>query len=356
MLDRLNALDPIPDVPAERQALIDGARQFGDGCQANASDLLPFMRTEDAARDMDRIRAALGDSKLTYLGFSYGTFLGATYAGLFPTKVRALVLDGALDPTLSFVDRTTTQAVGFSEAFTRFLEDCAARASCPFHNGGDPQGAYDALMAQIDAQPLPATATGDSRPVGPGEAFTGVVAAMYDQSTWSVLAQGLKLAQNGDGSILLLLADSYNRRAADGTYENIASANNAVNCADYIAPTEVAAYVALAPKLEKLAPRFGEAVAYGSMTCAFWPFHPSQDPGLITAKGAPPILVVGSTGDPATPYEWAVKLAKQLDSGVLLTRRGEGHTAYGGKSGCIDAAVDTYLITLKPPADGTVCG
>ena len=355
-MDRLNAIDPIPDdSPAELTAIIDGAKTFDAGCEANSGSLLPFMTTVDAAKDMDLIRQALGDAKLTYLGFSYGTFLGSTYANLFPDRVRAFVLDGAIDPTLSFVDRTVQQAEGFAGAFSRFLAYCASRPTCQFYNGGHPQAAYDALVAQIDRAPLPARATGDPRPVGPGEAFTAVVAALYDQSSWPVLAQGLALAQRGDGSILLLLADAYNERHPDGTYTNIFAANAAVNCADYTAPTDVATYEQLAPRVEALAPRFGEAVVYGSIGCAFWPLHPTRDPVAPTAKGAPPILVVGTTGDPATPYEWAVKLAKELDSGVLLTRKGEGHTAYGGKSVCIDTTVDAYLISLSVPSAGTVC-
>ncbi len=353
-MDKLNDLDPSPDTPAEQKALIDAARQFDAACQANSSDLLPHMSTADAARDMDLIRAAVGDPKMTYLGFSYGTFLGATYAGLFPDHVRAFVLDGALDPTLTFDQRNETQAVSFAQTFNRFLEFCASDKTCQFRNGGKPGPAFDALMARIDKTPLPATAIGDPRTVGPGLAFTGMLAALYSRSTWDILGQGLALAQKGDGSILLLLADSYNERQPDGSYHNVSAANNAVNCLDYVAPTDPAAYQAQAPELEKEAPRFGEVVAYSGLTCAFWPVHPTSDPGVITAAGAPPIVVVGTTGDPATPYDWAVKLAGQLRSGVLLTREGEGHTAYG-TSDCINSAVDTYLIDLTVPANGTTC-
>ena len=355
-MDRLNEIDGNPGTdPARIQAIIDGDKAFDAGCVANSGALLPFMTTIDAAKDMDLIRQALGDSKLTYLGFSYGTFLGSTYANLYPTRVRAFVLDGAIDPTLSFTDRTVQQAESFSAALNAFLADCASHATCNFYNGGHPQAAFTALMAQIEQAPLPALATGDPRPVGPAEADTAVAAAMYDQSSWPVLAQGLALAQRGDGSILLLIADSYNERHPDGTYTNLFPANAAVNCADYTVPLDLTTYEQLAPKVEALAPGFGASSVYGSLGCVFWPFHPAHDPVAPTAKGAPPILVVSTTGDPATPYEWGVKLAKELDSGVLLTRKGQGHTAYGGKSACIDAAVDAYLISLTVPKAGTVC-
>lgn len=353
-LDRLNALDPTPETPAERLALIDGAKEFVAACTKNSGDLLPFMSTADAARDMDRLRAALGEARLTYLGFSYGTYLGTVYAALFPTRVRALVLDGAVDPAQSFDQRNEAQAAGFARALNAFLDDCKTRPACAFYNGGKPADAFDALMRRIDSEPLPAVAIADKRPVGAGEAFTGVLAALYAQAAWPALAQGLALAQRGDGSVLLLLADSYNQRQPDGSYKNVAAANNAVNCLDNVVPTDVRAYDAMVPALERVAPRFGAAIAYSGLSCAFWPVHPARDTGAIAAAGAPPILVVGTTGDPATPYQWAVNLAGELESGVLLTRKGEGHTAYG-ESPCIERHVDRYLISLDVPPPDTTC-
>ena len=353
-MDRLDELDQDPTTTSGQNALISGAKTFDAGCEANSGALLPFMTTIDAAKDLEQIRIALGEPKLTYLGFSYGTFLGSTYANLYPGHVRAFVLDGAVDATLPFATSIAGQAQGFAGAFSRFLADCASRPSCAFYNNGRPGPAYDALMTRITQSPLPATAMGDPRPVGEGEALTGVITALYDQTAWPILAQGLALAQTGDGSILLELADTYYERNADGTYANISSANAAVNCADSVVPTNIATYEALARQLSAQNPRFGAAAVYSSLDCAFWPFHPSHDPVAPVATGAPPILVVGTTGDPATPYAWAQKLAKELSSGVLLTRTGEGHTAYG-KSACIDGLVDAYLLTLAVPAAGTVC-
>ena len=353
-MDTLNELDLFPTTAAQRTALFDGAKTFDSGCEAHSGALLPFLTTVDAAKDMEQIRIALGDPKLTYLGFSYGTFLGSTYADLFPGNIRALVLDGAVDATLSYTAGLQQQTKSFAGSFTRFLAACAADTSCPFYNGGQPGPAYDRLMASIEANPLPATELGDPRLVGPSEAFIGTITALYDQSAWPILEQGLALAQAGDGSILLELADTYFERDASGTYANISAANTAVNCADYVAPTDPATYVALANQLETQIPRFGEPSVYFSLNCAYWPFHPSHDPVAPTAKGAPPIVVIGTTGDPATPYSWAQKLAGELSSGVLLTRTGEGHTAYG-KSDCIDGLVDAYLLTLAVPKTGTVC-
>ena len=352
--DQLYELDPTPDTPAERQAIIDATKAFDAACEAHSGELLPHMTTADAARDMDRIRAAVGDRKLTYLGFSYGTFLGTVYAGLFPTQVRALALDGAIDPTLTFEQGSISQAKGFAVAFQHFLADCASRPSCEFYHGGKPQPAFDALMASIDAHPLPATFLKDPRPVGTWLATTGVIEALYAKQLWPLLAQGLALAERGDGSILLYLADQYSMRQPDGTYKNLLSAFVAVNCVDYLSPSDISGYEALLPKLKQASPEFGEATLYESLQCLYWPVRATKDPGVIKAEGAPPILVVATTGDPATPYEQGVALAKELSSGVLLTRVGDGHTAYG-ESACIDAKVDAYLIDLTVPPDKTTC-
>ena len=353
-MDRMIALDPIPTTAAERQAIVSAAKSFDAACVAHSASLLPFMSTVDAAKDMDVIRKALGDAKLTYLGFSYGTFLGSTYANLYPTRVRAFVLDGAVDPTLSFVDSLTQQAESFSANLDAFFSACSTSPSCAFSNGGQPKAAFDALMARISRSPLPALAAGDPRPVTLGVALTGVTAALYDASAWPALAQGLALAQAGDGSILLQLADSYDQRNPNGTFSNIAAANTATTCDDSIVPTSVSFYEQLATTLERKAPWFGANEAYSGLECAFWPFHPAHDPVTPRAAGAPPIVVIGTTGDPATPYQWAVKLAGELQSGVLLTRVGQGHTAYG-QSQCIDTAVDAYLISLTVPNSGTRC-
>jgi len=353
-LDHFLALDATPDDAAELATLIDGAKEFTAGCERRNADLLPFVGTENVARDLDRIRQAIGDEKLTYVGFSYGTMIGAMYAERFPDRVRALVLDGAVDPTLDLERFRSGQAVAFEGAFDRFVAWCAGDGSCLFHGGGKPGAAFDALMAQIEREPLRALRIRDRRLVGPTYAWSAVAGALYAREAWPVLAGALALAERGDGSLMLLLADPYNGRRPHAGYSNLIDANTAVVCLDFPGPRSVEPYEELAASLASAAPRFGSLLAYTDVDCAFWPVAPDRVPAPIAAPGAPPIVVVGTTGDPATPYDWAVALADQLDSGVLVTYKGEGHTAYG-KSTCVDKAVDAYLLKLAVPKDGLVC-
>jgi pimeloyl-ACP methyl ester carboxylesterase len=310
--------------------------------------------TVSAARDMDLIRAAVGDAKLTYLGFSYGTFLGQTYAHLFPTKVRALALDGVLDPSLSANDLLLAQLVGFERNLEAFLADCKARRSsatpCAYAASGDPTTKLDALMTRLDSTPLPV----GKRALTRGLAITGVLLGLYSESFWPALDKALTAADSGNGVILLQLADCYLARNADGTYDNETDANWAVNCLDRPVSTDIATYDALGPTYAKASPLFGPAFQYSNMGCAYWPVKPTGHAGPLTADGAPPILLVGGTDDPATPYAWAQAVNQQLAGSVLLTRQGNGHTSYDA-SACAHAAIDDYLINLTLPAPGTVC-
>ena len=351
-LDALYHPDPSPDTAAERQALADVSRQFARACGEKGGRLLPFISAEPVARDMDEIRKALGEAKLTYLGFSYGTYLGAMYAELFPANVRALVLDGPVDPTLKAEEWQKQQAVGFEEALQAFLADCAGNKSCAFYSNGAPGAAFDALMAKIDAGPLPIA--GEARTLGPGEASLAVTGALYSRTSgWPRLARGLAAAQKGDGGLLMELSDGYLDRDKSGHYSNFMEIYRAVSCVDLAFPRDVAAYEALAADFVKVAPHFGAELAYEHLDCAFWPVPPAA-PRTIRGKGAGPILVVGTTRDPATPYRWAEALSRQLEGAALLTREGDGHTAFGS-SRCIQAAVETFLIDLKAPSAGTVC-
>jgi pimeloyl-ACP methyl ester carboxylesterase len=312
--------------------------------------LLPFVGTINAARDMDLIRQAVGDSKLTYLGFSYGSLLGATYAGLFPTHIRALVVDGALDPALDPVTATDQQSAALDHALTDFFTYCTTTPSCPWKPGGNPRAAFDALMTSIRNHPL---AVGN-RTVGAGEAFVGVVTPLYSRQSWPDLAIALQRAFEGDGSVLLQFFDSYTQRRADGTYPDTAAANSAVNCADQSWPTDLSVFPTLATTAAADAPEFGVANLYSGVLCSVWPFHSTLKPAPITAAGSPPLVVVGSTHDPITPYSWSQSLARELQHGVLLTRDGEGHTAYQAST-CIQGYVDAYLINLTVPPAGTTC-
>ncbi len=349
--------DPDPRTAAQRQGLLAADRAFAEACGRNAGELLAAVTTENAARDLERLRAALGDERLTYVGFSYGTFLGAAYAAAFPQHVRALVLDAAVDPSLDLAGRLAGQAASFEGALDRFLADCARRPACTFHQGGRPAQAFERIVAGLQRAPLPAIAVGGGRTATESSAWTAILGALYTPGFgWPYLAEALQLAAQGDGSLLLAASDALEGRKPDGEYTNLVEANTAIDCADEPGPSDPAAFDRLAAQLAAPAPRVGRVLAYSGLICATWPVRSMRRPARLAIGGLPPVVVVGATGDPATPYAWAVSLAKQLGSGVLLTRRGEGHTSYGRGDTCIDGAVDAYLLRLAPPKAGTVCG
>ncbi len=352
-LDRYFHLDPAPTDAAGLTAIDDGNRMLAAGCERRSGRVLPHVATVVAARDMDRVRGALGDAKLSYLGYSYGTSIGASYLDQFPTHVRAMVLDGAIDPTLRWDQYLTGQSKGFDIALRAFLADCQAKA-CAFRaaTSGDLGAAYDALAARVKSQPLPGDAT---RTVGAGEFSLGVAAGLYSKANgWPAIATALAAAEKGDGKVLLALSDSYLERSPTG-YANVSEANFAVNCLDRPWPRQDAPYVALAKQVGKDYPRFGPAIALSGLGCAVWPVPPASTPKPVTGKGAPPVVVVGTTRDPATPYAWAQSLAHQLATGVLLTHEGDGHTAYRSSAPtCLTTPIDHYLLTGDAPA-ATTC-
>ncbi|KOV73666.1 proteinase [Streptomyces sp. AS58] len=359
-MDQYTLTDVTPDDQREVDGLAGEYRKFAEGCGRQSPKLLRHLSTVEAARDMDVLRAVLGDKKLTYVGASYGTFLGATYAGLFPQRVGRLVLDGALDPSLSSRRLNLDQTAGFETAITAFAKDCAQQTDCPL---GGPKTTPEqvgqnlrAFLDNLDARPLP-TGDADGRKLTESIATTGVIAAMYDEAAWQQLRDALASAmQQNDGAGLLLLSDSYYERDAAGEYSNLMYANAAVNCLDlppaFETPDEVRRAL---PAFEKASPVFGKTLAWAALNCAYWPVAPAGEPHRIEAKGAAPIVVVGTTRDPATPYHWAKALAGQLSSGRLLTRDGDGHTAYGRGSTCIDRTINAYLLRGTAPADGTRC-
>ena len=343
--------DPSPDTPAENQVLIDRAQDFDDACEKADGPMLAHISTMDTTRDMDRVREALGEQTISYMGFSYGSELGAIYGTLFPEHIRAMVLDGAIDPDLDGIETARAQAIGAEHALDAFLADCSAHRTCSFNNRGNAEGAFDALMAQLDTDPLPPPDEG--RPeVGQGVAFNGVIAALYSQDLWPSLADALSDAQHGNGDGLLALSDSYLERSDNGTFSNTIEAFIAISCLDDPVPRDLGAYAALSDEFAKLAPRLGRSFASGYQ-CALWPVPPQPTP-TATGAGAPPILIVGTTGDPFTPLAQTRDLADAMESGVLLVREGEGHTAYG-EDKCVDDAIDAYLLDLTVPADGTRC-
>ena len=351
-LQELVAVDPDPDNDAEWEAAKDASREFAEGCAEDFGEILPHVGTKNVARDMDAIRAALGEEKLNYVGYSYGTSIGGVYADMFPDRIRAMVLDGGTDLSLGFEDANRTQMIGFERAFEAYLADCRAR-SCSLASNGDPRDAVNEIVARAEEAPIPADDA--DRPAGPGEVQLGIISAMYSKLTWNSLTRALEQALAGDGSGLVKLTDSYLQRDGDGDYPNLIEANASVNYVDSECPKDPEAYRALGDKYAKDAPTFGRSAATSGLSCAYWQAEP--DPvDTPEGKGAPPIIVIATTNDPATPYEWGVALSEQLESGVLVTHRGEGHTIYAQGNACIDDVVNAYLLTLAVPAAGTTCG
>ncbi|GGD83544.1 alpha/beta hydrolase [Microbacterium murale] len=325
---------------------------FADACEANSNGILPYITTVNSARDMDLIRAVLGDKQLNYLGYSYGTFLGATYAELYPEKAGRLVLDGAIDPAVPGLEVGATQAIGFEAALRAYMQDCLDSGSCPFNGTVDEAMAdLGALLASVDRTPLK---NDDGRMLGADSLMTAIIAALYSADSWDFLTQALDETLQGDPYSAFYLADFYNERE-DGVYlSNSSEAFTAYNCMDYPVEDDQAAEDATMAKIEAAAPTIAPYWS-GPDTCAVWPYPPTGTRGAIHAEGAGPILVVGTTNDPATPYEWSVSLAEQLEEGVLITRVGEGHTGYNKGNTCVDEAVEAYFLDDAVPEADLEC-
>ena len=347
--DETFALDPDPASQDQFDEVVALNKRIAEGCGRKYGEQLPLFSTEQAARDMDAIRTAVADAKLTYLGYSYGTLLGATYAQLFPKNIRASVLDGAVDPEQGFVAGAETQAKGFERAFGNFTAWCAQTPQrCPI--APDARGAITDAMAKAESSPVSGK---DGRDATAGWIFLAVVSSLYTQTGWQALARAVDRLQAGDAEGIFDLADQYAHRNPDGTYSNMFDANLTVNCADTDKAPTVERVRQLQGEWRKKYPMFGASLAIGMLPCTFWPGQ--RDPYPVgPATGAPPIVVVGTTGDPATPYENTADLAGMLGTGQVLTWEGEGHTAYPNTA-CITTAVDRYLIDLTVPRAGLRC-
>jgi pimeloyl-ACP methyl ester carboxylesterase len=352
--DAFTQTDPDPDDPAEVTALRRSMTELGQACVKRSGSLAAHVSTVEAAKDMDVVRALLGRSKLDWFGASYGTQLGSVYADLFPDRVGRMVLDGAVDPSLDSVEGSFAQATGFQRAIEAYAEKCAKTDSCPI--GTDPEAGVQKvadLLQQLDAEPLPA---GNGRQLTEGNAFYGIAVTLYDEKTWQYLTQGLAAAFKGDGSVLQILSDAYFERQQDGSYKtNGGQVIYAVSCLDAKDDLTLSETEAQVKRFQKASPVFGAALAWGALGCTDWPIKATNPLPTIDAKGAPPIVVIGTTRDPATPYESAEALASQLDSGVLVTREGDGHTAYLSGNTCIVKAIDAYLVEGTVPKDGLTC-
>jgi pimeloyl-ACP methyl ester carboxylesterase len=354
-LDGVFSADFSPETQAERAELATRLQQLAQSCQERSGDVLPHVSSENTVRDMDRIRRAVGDEKLTYVGYSYGTYLGTLYAKLFPKKVRALVLDGAIDPNLSAVEIGAEQAGGFERSLDLFLADCSQDRRCPFYNAGDSAGAFDQLAAQVDAQPL---AADDGRTLGGGEFDLGVAQALYSgEEGYPQLQQALAAALRGDGDRLLALSDEYTGREEDGTYDSSQPAFWAIGCRDGPAVGGPDAFQAAEPQFRAAAPRVGVSLLNAGLICAYWPVPPVKSLAPFRIDDLPSILVIGTTNDPATPLKWSEGLAKEISSSVLLTAEGTQHTAFvTAFNSCVDDKVVRYLVDLEPPPNDTKCG
>ena len=341
--------------PEGKKAEKAQAEKFAKGCKDKSGDLLAHVGTESAARDLDVLRGLVGDKKLNYFGFSYGTSLGGMYANLFPKKTGRLVLDGALDPQFGGARMGYEQTIGFEKAFERYAEYCVKGGNCPLGSSVDAaKKKMRALFDQAFKKPFP---TADpKRPLNRNMLMYGVMIAMYNTAYRSYLDTGLsQLIKNNDGSFLLGWYDLASGRQGGKFRNNSNEARTAINCADYPAssPSVTKRYQ---EKLKKEAPLFG-AGSGGEETdlCSLLPYHPKSNPGPYTAKGSAPIVVIGTRHDPATPYHWAQALHKSLSNSVLLTWEGDGHLAYSRAGSCIESPVDKYLLTGEVPKDGLVC-
>ena len=354
-MNRFLEVDPNPESDEDVAATVAVAKRFGPRCERRAPDLTPNIGTPFVARDLDILRQTLGDEQLNYLGKSYGTFIGAIYADLFPSRVGKLVLDGAVDPKLTTAEVSKGQAIGFEVALKRWAQWCAEQKDCPA--GDDPDAGVQKiadLLQQLETQPIPAD-TG--RPLTAAQATNGIVGSLYSKDSWEGLIYALQGAFEGDGLGLQSLSDWLTERQPDGSFaSNATQAMYAVNCIDRPDRWSPEQTQEQAEQWSQEAPVFGAALARGNLPCYYWPAPAVDSPRAIAAPGTPPIVVVGTEYDPATPYPWAVSLADQLDSGVLVSwMGGDGHTAYYSGSRCIDKAIDAFYVEGTVPEDGLEC-
>ncbi|WP_053387396.1 alpha/beta hydrolase [Leucobacter japonicus] len=327
--------------------------EFGQACLQRTGDLLGHVSTAETVQDLDMLRAIAGDPKLNYLGYSYGTYIGARYADAYPERVGRLVLDGAMDPSTSIGDVVREQTRGFEQALRAYTTDCLTRDDCPLNAPVDVGMAQiSALLDRVEANPLRGS---DGREFSVSTMITAIITPLYSQSNWGYLDQLFSSVADGNADIGLSLADFYYDRENGEYLTNSTEAFSAINCLDYPAGnTDPEVMRAEAAELNEIAPTIGRYQGYGDLFCASWPEAPAAERGSVEAAGADPILVVGTTGDPATPYRWAESLADQLDSGVLVTFNGEGHTAYGNNS-CINGVIDDYFLTGATPSADPQC-
>ncbi|MFT3944337.1 MAG: alpha/beta hydrolase [Ancrocorticia sp.] len=344
----------VPGWEAQAEADVES---FVAGCSANSGDILSFIGTKYAAQDIDIIRHLVGDPKLYYMGYSYGTFLGMEYAEQFPGNTGRLVLDGPVDTTIGVAQMSHDQTMGFEMVLRRYLEDCLeSGSSCPFTGSVDDAAAkvHELLVASVDS---PYPTKNEKRPLVAAQFFNGMVLPLYAPSTWNMLTSAFKaLIEENDGTQFQVFSDLSQERQDDGSFaSNSAEALLTINCADY-PPADPAELESMSAQLRENAPVMQDIQTSGANICAYWPNPPTELPGPIAAEGSAPLLVVGTRYDPATPYHWAEAVHEQLENSVLVTWNGDGHTAYSAQADeCVLDAVDGYLLGGTLPEEGLVC-
>ncbi|RDG30445.1 alpha/beta hydrolase [Streptomyces corynorhini] len=356
-LDAYFAQNGSPSTPAEQKTYVKGLADFAAACEKNSGKVLPYVGTTNAARDMELMRQVLGDKKLHYFGISYGTELGGVYAHLYPKSVGRAVFDAVVDPTQDSEQGSLGQAKGFQLALTNFEKDCVARGSACKLPGTTPkeiESFITGLLDRIGKQPV--TGIGNRKLTGT-QATNGIAQSLYSKDFWPYLEQGLDEADGGNGALLLALSDSMNGRDQYGKYSNIQAANAAVNCADSKERYTLAQTKAKLPEFRKASPVFGDFLGWGLMSCSKWPVPGEWTHPDVSAHGSAPIVIIGNTGDPATPYAGAKAMADALGKGVgvEVTYHGQGHGSYDSGDKCVQGAVNGYLLDGKVPAAGTVC-
>lgn len=360
-IDAFTHLDPAPSTPRGVQALVTAGRTFTAACRANSvPDLLGQLGSIANARDMDILRVLLGENKMNFFGYSYGSYQGLIYAELFPGRIRTMTLDGIFDPSLTAAQITVEGAASEESELQHYSDVCTTTpgVTCPASTPAGIMALIDKLQRQVKTRPLPAQGT--TRTVGPAELASALrLNSVAPSVFYAMTSPALSAAANGDGTQLLALADLWNSRTqgAPGTvtgYTDGYQDDTALFCTDRPWPSGAGAYGPLLAASEAASPHLGAERATMALPCGSWPA--TDLPHVVRAPGAPPILVVSSVGDPVTPYQWGVHVADSLANGVLLTSDSHGHTAYGGNgSPCLDAHVDDYIVNAAPPAPGTAC-
>ena len=347
------ATNPV-NSPAWVTEVTEQSKDFAASCLKNTGPALQFVDTQSTVHDLDMLRAAVGDTRLNYLGYSYGSDIGMYYTDRFPKKVGHVVLDGSTDSTLSTFAISLTQSTGFEQALKAYLADCPSTKNCPFPGSVDDSLAkISALDDRLATTPIDAP---DGRALDQNLLDTAINSGLYDKSSWPYLSDMFSEIRKGTTNTAFLLADSYNGRNADGTYkDNSLEAFIAIGCLDYPTETDPTVLASENAQLVQAAPTLTRPSVIGDVTCENWPFRNRVAPPVVTGAGAAPILILSSTGDPATPYQWGVALSKQLESAHLVTRHGEGHTAYNRRIPCIDNTVDRYFVSGTVPKKDPDC-